>query len=66
MDILFDIYNVNKDYNLNITIPHIFSEQRVRPNTLYQELSFQDNDALGEMDEGADISGIYNFYEFFI
>lgn len=25
---------------------------------MYQELSFQDNDALGEMDEGADISGI--------
>lgn len=34
-----------------------FSEHRVRPNNLYQELSFQDNDALGEMDEGADISG---------
>lgn len=28
-------------------------------NTLYQELSFQDADALGEMDEGADITGIY-------
>ena len=27
-------------------------------NTLYQELSFQDADALGEMDEGADITGI--------
>ncbi|XP_015431067.1 PREDICTED: JNK-interacting protein 3 isoform X2 [Dufourea novaeangliae] len=26
-------------------------------NTLYQELSFQDVDALGEMDEGADITG---------
>ncbi|XP_057342047.1 JNK-interacting protein 3 isoform X8 [Microplitis mediator] len=26
-------------------------------NTLYQELSFQDADALGEMDEGADITG---------
>lgn len=28
-------------------------------NTLYQELSFQDADALGEMDEGADITGNY-------
>lgn len=33
-------------------------EQR-RPNTLYQELSFQDSDALGEIDEGADITGGY-------
>lgn len=40
---------------------NIKSEQRVRPNTLYQELSFQDNDALGEMDEGADISGAGGF-----
>lgn len=32
-------------------------------NTLYQELSFQDSDALGEMDEGADITGA--FYLFF-
>jgi len=28
-------------------------------NTLYQELSFQDAEALGEMDEGADITGIW-------
>lgn len=26
-------------------------------NTLYQELSFQDSEAIGEVDEGADISG---------
>ncbi|XP_053976020.1 C-Jun-amino-terminal kinase-interacting protein 4 isoform X4 [Hylaeus volcanicus] len=32
-------------------------EQR-SANTLYQELSFQDADALGEMDEGADITGM--------
>jgi len=33
-------------------------------NTLYQELSFQDADALGEMDEGADITGtISTLYE---
>lgn len=30
-------------------------------NTLYQELSFQDADALGEMDEGADITGKFIF-----
>lgn len=30
-------------------------------NTLYQELSFQDADALGEMDEGADITGKIDF-----
>lgn len=27
-------------------------------NTLYQELSFQDADALGDMDDGADITGL--------
>ena len=26
-------------------------------NNLYQELSFQDSDALGDIDEGADITG---------
>lgn len=43
-----------------------FSEQRIRQNTLYQELSFQDNDALGEMDEGADISGIFSLENCFL
>jgi len=33
-----------------------FREQR-SANTLYQELSFQDAEALGEMDDGADITG---------
>lgn len=32
-------------------------EERRSANTLYQEISFQDADALGEMDEGADITG---------
>ena len=32
-----------------------FSETRTG-NTLYQELSFQDCDAIGDVDEGADIS----------
>ncbi|XP_076178873.1 JNK-interacting protein syd isoform X3 [Ptiloglossa arizonensis] len=36
-------------------------EQR-SANTLYQELSFQDADALGEMDEGADITVNDNFF----
>lgn len=31
-------------------------EQR-SSNTLYQELSFQDAEALGEMDDGVDITG---------
>ncbi|XP_034254464.1 JNK-interacting protein 3 isoform X4 [Thrips palmi] len=35
---------------------HTKREQR-SGNTLYQELSFQDVEALGEMDEGADITG---------
>ncbi|XP_075229988.1 JNK-interacting protein syd isoform X4 [Lycorma delicatula] len=35
---------------------HTKREQR-SANTLYQELSFQDAEALGEMDEGADITG---------
>jgi hypothetical protein len=35
----------------------VFREQR-SGNTLYQELSFQDADALVEMDEGADITGL--------
>ncbi|RZF40125.1 hypothetical protein LSTR_LSTR011253 [Laodelphax striatellus] len=34
---------------------HTKREQRIG-NTLYQELSFQDAEALGEMDEGADIT----------
>ncbi|XP_011496240.1 PREDICTED: JNK-interacting protein 3 isoform X1 [Ceratosolen solmsi marchali] len=34
-------------------------EERRSANTLYQEISFQDADALGEMDEGADITGSY-------
>ncbi|XP_058796711.1 JNK-interacting protein 3 isoform X2 [Phymastichus coffea] len=33
-------------------------EERRSANTLYQEISFQDADALGEMDEGADITGM--------
>lgn len=42
-----------------ILICNTYSSERRRQNTLYQELSFQDNDALVEMDEGADISGQY-------
>jgi hypothetical protein len=38
-------------------------------NNLYQELSFQDTDALGDVDEGADLTGkilknvLYNLFE---
>lgn len=35
-------------------------------NTLYQELSFQDADALGEMDEGADITGTIRIMQIII
>ena len=38
----------------------IFSEKRTG-NTLYQELSFQDSEALGDVDEGADITGTLTF-----
>ena len=34
-----------------------FSSETRTGNTLYQELSFQDCDAIGDVDEGADISG---------
>ena len=34
----------------------IFRETRTG-NNLYQELSFQDSEALGDVDEGADITG---------
>ena len=35
-----------------------FRETRSRTgNNLYQELSFQDSEALGDVDEGADITG---------
>ena len=37
-------------------IANIFREKRAG-NNLYQELSFQEPDALGEIDEGADLTG---------
>jgi hypothetical protein len=42
---------------MNLAVSVSCREQR-SGNTLYQELSFQDAEALGEMDEGADITGI--------
>lgn len=36
----------------------LYCREQRSGNTLYQELSFQDAEALGEMDEGADITGI--------
>ncbi|XP_042905516.1 C-Jun-amino-terminal kinase-interacting protein 4 isoform X2 [Parasteatoda tepidariorum] len=47
-------------FSFNLENSTLTSERR-RQNTLYQELSFQDNDALVEMDEGADISGAGRF-----
>ncbi|XP_066992949.2 C-Jun-amino-terminal kinase-interacting protein 4 isoform X7 [Anabrus simplex] len=35
----------------------VMKKEQRSGNTLYQELSFQDAEALGEMDEGADITG---------
>ncbi|KAG8190451.1 hypothetical protein JTE90_016690, partial [Oedothorax gibbosus] len=43
-------------FSFNLENSKLQNERR-RQNTLYQELSFQDNDALVEMDEGADLSG---------
>lgn len=46
-----------KEYgNVHLAVSVYCREQR-SGNTLYQELSFQDAEALGEMDEGADITG---------
>jgi hypothetical protein len=47
-----------KDGNVYLDVSVYCREQR-SGNTLYQELSFQDAEALGEMDEGADITGIW-------
>ncbi|KAG1670596.1 C-Jun-amino-terminal kinase-interacting protein 4 [Nymphon striatum] len=58
-----EIENISGDPSFGGNIPETtqyydnFREAR-RPNTLYQELSFQDSDALCEMDEGADITGM--------
>ncbi len=35
----------------------LFCRETRTGNTLYQELSFQDSEAIGEVDEGADITG---------
>ncbi len=54
------IYFPNEIPN-NISYSNLFfpSEKRTG-NTLYQELSFQDSEALGDVDEGADITGEQN------
>ncbi|XP_025833932.1 JNK-interacting protein 3 isoform X2 [Agrilus planipennis] len=50
-------HNVNNNSGNNLSgRVHTHKEQR-SGNTLYQELSFQDADALGDMDDGADITG---------
>ena len=47
--------------NINIDFYFIFRETRTG-NNLYQELSFQDSEALGDVDEGADITGNIFFH----
>ncbi|XP_076319409.1 C-Jun-amino-terminal kinase-interacting protein 4-like isoform X29 [Tachypleus tridentatus] len=58
---LEDIEDISQDSSIGIDKVSLKREQR-RPNTLYQELSFHDTDALGEVDEGADISVSDNFF----
>ncbi len=59
-------------YNQFNTIDHstfLFGREKRLGNNLYQELSFQDTDALGDVDEGADLTGkilkylLYNLFE---
>lgn len=40
-----------------IAYPNFFSSETRTGNTLYQELSFQDSEVIGDVDEGADITG---------
>ena len=47
--------------NSNVEFDFIFRETRTG-NNLYQELSFQDSEALGDVDEGADITGNIIFH----
>ncbi|XP_067139297.1 C-Jun-amino-terminal kinase-interacting protein 4-like isoform X2 [Centruroides vittatus] len=54
---LEDIEDISQD--LSFGPETTLKREHRRPNTLYQELSFHDNDALGENDEGADITGGY-------
>jgi hypothetical protein len=39
------------------SVPRCCCSEKRTGNTLYQELSFQDSEALGDVDEGADITG---------
>ena len=48
------------DHSNNRPLIKNFRETRTG-NNLYQELSFQDSEALGDVDEGADITG--NIFE---
>lgn len=48
-----------KNVEMCIWLFLVYCREQRSGNTLYQELSFQDAEALGEMDEGADITGIW-------
>ena len=42
---------------------YFYSSETRTGNNLYQELSFQDSEALGDVDEGADITGKFSILE---
>jgi hypothetical protein len=48
----------------------LFGREKRLGNNLYQELSFQDTDALGDVDEGADLTGkilkYFRYHFFFV
>ena len=54
------IYFPNEIPNRSSYSNLFFPSEKRTGNTLYQELSFQDSEALGDVDEGADITGEQN------
>ena len=46
---------------IKIIYNFFYSETRTG-NNLYQELSFQDSEALNDVDEGADITGMFSLF----
>lgn len=55
---LDDVEDISQDASLGTENKPLNNELRTRqrPSSLFQELSFQDSDALGDVDEGADIT----------
>jgi hypothetical protein len=55
-----NLYQELKKQNQFNTVDHLtflIGREKRLGNNLYQELSFQDTDALGDVDEGADLTG---------